>query len=52
VFSTRILLIALLAAFIALQRCDPVGEEEQVRTSSSLASGTVLLLLLSVHLGV
>ena len=38
VFSTRILLIALLAAFIALQRCDPVGDEEQVRTSSSLAS--------------
>jgi len=31
VFSSRLVLIALLASFIALMRCDPVGKEEEVR---------------------
>ena len=31
VFYSRLVLIALLASFIALMRCDPVGKEEEVR---------------------
>lgn len=46
VFSTRIVLISLLASFVALMRCDPVGKEEEVlarRTWSSLASIAAVL---------
>ncbi len=32
---TRILMMLLAAAFLALMRCDPVGKEEQVRVFSS-----------------
>ena len=33
VFYSRLVLLALLASFIALMRCDPVGKEEEVRLS-------------------
>jgi len=33
VFYSRLVLIALLASFIALMRCNPVGKEEEVRLS-------------------